>query len=75
MFQPGKKESDIKLDEVPKSISIISENINPIMLLVYFDRVYTKTSGMGMEALILGKEVFCYGMPCLWLGGDLLMTR
>ncbi len=59
----GKKESDIKLDEVPKSISIISENINPIMLLEYFDRVYIKTSGMGMEALILKKEVFCYGMP------------
>jgi len=59
----GKKESDIKLDEVPNSISIISENINPIMLLEYFDRVYTKTSGMGMEALILEKEVFCYGMP------------
>ncbi len=63
MVLAGKKESDIKLDEVPNSISTISENINPVMLLEYFDRVYTKTSGMGMEALILEKEVFCYGMP------------
>jgi len=59
----GKKESDIRLDEIPNSISIISESINPIELLEHFDRVYTKTSGMGMEALILGKEVYCYGVP------------
>jgi len=59
----GKKGSDIKLSELSEDISIISENINPIRLLEYFDRVYTKTSGMGMEALLLKKEVFCYGMP------------
>jgi capsular polysaccharide export protein len=59
----AKKKSDIKVDEIPKSCKIIDENINPISLLKYFDKVYTKTSAMGMEALILGKEVICYGMP------------
>jgi capsular polysaccharide export protein len=59
----GKKKSDIALADIPLSCMIIDEHINPISLLKYFDKVYTKTSGMGMEALILGVEVVCYGMP------------
>ncbi len=59
----GKKKSDISLEDIPKSVTILKESINPVELLGYFDRVYTKTSGMGMEALILQKEVFCYGTP------------
>jgi len=59
----GKKESDISLKDIPKSITILKDNINPIELLEYFEKIYTKTSGMGMEALLLGKEVYCYGMP------------
>ena len=59
----GKKKSDITVDEIPKLCKIIDEDVNPISLLRHFDKVYTKTSGMGMEALILGLEVVCYGMP------------
>jgi capsular polysaccharide export protein len=59
----GKRESDINLNELPKEIKILQDNINPIELLQYFEKVYTKTSGMGMEALLLDKEVHCYGMP------------
>ena len=59
----GKKDSDIKVENIPKECKIIDEDVNPISLLKHFDKVYTKTSGMGMEALILGKEVHCYGMP------------
>jgi len=59
----GKKASDISSDEIPKACKIIDENINPISLLKHFKKVYTKTSGMGMEALILGLDVLCYGMP------------
>ncbi len=59
----GKKNSDIKEEEIPKECKLIDEDINPISLLKHFDKVYTKTSGMGMEALILGIEVVCYGMP------------
>ena len=59
----GKKKSDIKLDEIPKECVILSEDVNPISLLKHFTKVYTKTSGMGMEALILGLDVVCYGMP------------
>jgi len=59
----GKKSSDILLDEIPKACSILDSDVNPISLLKHFDKVYTKTSGMGMEALILGLDVVCYGMP------------
>ena len=59
----GKKQSDIDLKKIPSSIHILIDNINPIELMGYFDKIYTKTSGMGFEALLFGKEVHCYGMP------------
>jgi len=59
----GKKSSDISIDEIPHICTVIDEDVNPISLLKHFDKVYTKTSGMGMEALILGLEVVCYGLP------------
>ena len=42
---------------------IIEENVNPISLLKYFNKVYTKTSEMGFEALFVGCECICFGMP------------
>jgi capsular polysaccharide export protein len=59
----GKKESDINPKDIPPKCQILQDNANPIELLQYFDKVYTKTSGMGMEALLLDKEVYCFGMP------------
>ena len=59
----GKKSSDINPQDIPKKCFILKDNANPIDLLKYFNKIYTKTSGMGMEALLLGKEVHCYGMP------------
>jgi len=59
----GKKKSDITLKEIPKECKILDTDVNPISLLKHFGKVYTKTSGMGMEALILGLDVVCYGMP------------
>ncbi len=59
----GKKSSDINPKDIPKECFILKDNANPLELLKYFDKIYTKTSGMGMEALLLNKEVHCYGMP------------
>jgi capsular polysaccharide export protein len=59
----GKKNSDINIKNIPKDIHIISEDINPISLLKHFIKVYTKTSGMGFEALLVGCECVCFGMP------------
>ena len=59
----GKKKSDISLSDIPERCMILDVDVNPVSLLQYMDKVYTKTSGMGMEALILGKDVVCYGLP------------
>ncbi len=59
----GKKSSDISIDEIPQTCTVIDKDVNPISLLKHFNKVYTKTSGMGMEALMLGIEVVCYGLP------------
>jgi len=59
----GKKESNIDIEYAKKYCTIITENINPIVLLEKFDKVYTQTSQMGFEALLLDKEVVVYGMP------------
>lgn len=57
------KESDIDLESLPDSVHVIAENYNPIRLLKHFDKVYTKTSHIGIEALMLGIDVVCFGTP------------
>lgn len=59
----GKKKSDINISNLDSKIKIIAEDINPISLLKYINKVYTKTSGMGFEALMCGCECVCFGMP------------
>lgn len=59
----GKKKSDINISNLDSKIKIITEDINPISLLKYINKVYTKTSGMGFEALMCGCECVCFGMP------------
>ncbi|HFU77215.1 MAG TPA: capsular polysaccharide biosynthesis protein, partial [Epsilonproteobacteria bacterium] len=59
----GKKKSDFSISNIPERCIILDKDVNPISLLKNFNKVYTKTSGMGMEALILDLEVICYGIP------------
>ncbi|MFG5126536.1 capsular polysaccharide biosynthesis protein [Campylobacter lari] len=59
----GKKLSDFNAQDLPNKCVVIKENYNPIELLSHFKKVYTKTSGMGFEALMLERECVCYGMP------------
>jgi len=59
----GRKESDIDPRRLPRWCRLLEVDCNPYSLLEHMDYVYTKTSGMGMEALILGKKVSCSGMP------------
>jgi len=70
----GKKSSDINPKDIPQTVKILEDNANPIELLQYFDKVYTKTSGMGMEALLLDKQVYCYGLP-FYAGWGLTIDR
>jgi len=59
----GKKESNIDIDFAKQHCTVITQNINPIVLLEKFEKVYTQTSQMGFEALLLDKDVYLYGAP------------
>lgn len=59
----GKKKSDLDVSCLPPECKVITKDINPVSLLEKFDKVYTKTSQMGFEAILLGKECVCFGMP------------
>lgn len=59
----GKKQSDIDIHHLPSQCRLVSENYNPLSILKQVDKVYTKTSQMGFEALMLKKPVVCFGMP------------
>ncbi len=59
----GKKKSDIDINLAKQKCIIIEEDVNPLSLLRHFTKVYTKTSQMGFEALLVGCECICFGMP------------
>ena len=59
----GKKKSDVDMESLDPRVHLITQNVNPISLLKHFSKVYTKTSGMGFEALLVGCECVCFGMP------------
>jgi len=59
----GRKNSDIDIESVVDKCKIISDDVNPISLLKHFSKVYAKTSQMGFEALIVGCDCVCFGMP------------
>jgi len=44
-------------------VTLLTEDIAPQSLLSQVDAVYTVSSLLGMEALIAGKEVRCFGLP------------
>lgn len=45
------------------SLSIIDRPVNPWALLAETDHVYTVSSQMGLDALMAGRKVTCFGMP------------
>lgn len=59
----GKKQGYLTEAAKRRGIAIIAQDVSPLSLLAQADVVYTVTSQMGFEALLLGKEVHCFGMP------------
>ncbi|MCF7530042.1 capsular polysaccharide biosynthesis protein [Neisseria lisongii] len=64
----GKKRGYLTtLKDYGDKIRLFSENVNPISLLNYAEKVYCVTSQMGFEALLLDKPVVTFGVP--WYAG------
>lgn len=59
----GKKGSCLDPGKSPPGVRWIGEDWHPHSLLSHFDRVYVVTSQMGLDALLLGRAVTCFGMP------------
>ena len=59
----GKKRGFLADYAEKRGVKVISLDCSPLSLLAQTDVVYTVTSQMGFEALMLGKEVHCFGMP------------
>jgi capsular polysaccharide export protein len=53
---------------------VLSPDIEPLALMAGFHRVYTVTSALGLEALIMGCEVHCFGLP-FYAGWGLTQDR
>ncbi|MEZ5479927.1 MAG: capsular polysaccharide biosynthesis protein [Thiolinea sp.] len=58
----GKKRGCLPLQAHPR-ITVIQAAVNPLVLLREVEQVYVLTSQLGLEALLLGKPVTCFGMP------------
>ncbi|MCR5220881.1 MAG: capsular polysaccharide biosynthesis protein [bacterium] len=50
-------------DHLPGDVTRIACDVAPLSLLAQADAVFCVTSQMGMEALLLSKPVYCFGMP------------
>lgn len=59
----GKKRGYLAAYAAGRGVRVIAADCAPLSLLAGADVVYTVTSQMGFEALMLGKEVHCFGMP------------
>ncbi|WP_227429465.1 capsular polysaccharide biosynthesis protein [Psychrobacter sp. I-STPA6b] len=55
------------LKKYRQRIEVITANVNPIALLKQMTHVYTVSSHMGFEALMLGIKVYCFGVA--WYTG------
>lgn len=46
-----------------ENVTVIDSQCNVISLIKQVDEVYVMTSGVGLEALLIGKKVRCFGVP------------
>ncbi len=63
----GKKSGYLTAVKNTERVVVLRDLINPIDLIKQMDKVYVVTSGMGFEALLVGKPVVCFGVP--WYAG------
>lgn len=61
------KQGHFKPDNFNDRIRYITTAANPLSLIKQMDEVYVASSQMGFEALMLGKKVYCFGLP--WYAG------
>ncbi|MGO2302148.1 capsular polysaccharide biosynthesis protein [Psychrobacter sp. AOP7-D1-15] len=64
---PASKSGYLTSLKLPENVRLLTQSLNPIALLEQVEHVYTVSSHMGFEALMLGKKVHCFGVN--WYSG------
>ena len=64
---PASKSGYLTSLKLPKNVRLLTQALNPIALITQVEHVYTVSSHMGFEALMLGKTVHCFGVN--WYSG------
>ncbi len=59
----GKKQGYLSELAVKLGCVLLAEEVNPWVMFDLVDKVYVVTSQLGFEALMAGKQVYCFGMP------------
>ncbi len=58
-----KRKGLFNLNNLPKHITVITDNYTPLSLLKCFKVVFVASSQLGFEGMMLGKDVHTYGNP------------
>jgi capsular polysaccharide export protein len=59
----GKKRGYFEHVRADADTVVLSQDVNPLSLIEGMDRVYVVSSQLGLEAMLCGKPVVCFGMP------------
>lgn len=59
----GRKKGYLAQDARRPGVTLLAQDVSPLSLLAQVDEVYTVSSQMGFEALMLGLPVHCFGVP------------
>ncbi|NVJ97119.1 MAG: capsular polysaccharide biosynthesis protein [Alphaproteobacteria bacterium] len=59
----GTKKGHFDLERTHERVLFIADEVAPQVLMEKVDHVYVVTSQMGLEGLIAGKKVSCFGLP------------
>lgn len=59
----GTKQGHYDLERVHERVLFVADDVAPQALMEKVDHVYVVTSQMGLEGLIAGKKVSCFGLP------------
>ncbi|WP_417462880.1 capsular polysaccharide biosynthesis protein [Kordiimonas sp.] len=59
----GTKKGHFDIERTYDRVIFVAEDVAPVGLIERVDHVYVVTSQMGLEGLIAGKKVSCFGLP------------
>ena len=68
LFEPplvrkNKKTGYLRKFATENGVHVITEQVSSFSILAQADEVYTVSSKIGLDAILLGKNVHCYGLP------------